>query len=103
MKNTQKLIYFIDSIVGVYREQCENNRCRYPDHHHTSTVVFSCAPPRDYEAWNLSPEVPGGVAHVNVPINKKKYYEECFAVWGTVFIESPVKRTLLECRYGEGL
>lgn len=79
----------MDSLMGVCGKQYEITRCRYPDHHHTSTVVFSCEPLRDCEAWNISPEVPGGVAHVNAPINKKKYCEECCAVLGTVFIESP--------------
>jgi hypothetical protein len=79
MKNRQKLVYFIDSIMGVDGKQCENSRC-HPDHRHTNTVVFSCAPSRDCEVWILSPEVPGGVAHVNAPINEKKYCEKCFAV-----------------------
>ena len=103
MKNKQKLIYFIHSLTGVYGKKRENSRRRYPDHGHTSTVVFSCTPSRDCEAWNLSPEVPAGVARVNALINRKEFCEECFAVWGPVFIESPVKCTLLECKYDEGL
>ena len=70
----------MDSLMGVYGKQCENSRCRYPDRRHTSTMVLSCAPPRDCKAWNLQPEVPGGVAHFNAPVNKKKYCEEFFAV-----------------------